>query len=111
MARFIRLVLAHGAGHAPAFWFFSDPHYPEDEAAGRLDIVDYRGYAEIEGILEALGYPFSRPAGPVRDLALPPEERARFLREFGAYYALAVSALNRVRWDREQARALRVRSG
>jgi hypothetical protein len=111
MTRFIRLVLAHGAGHAPAFWFFSDPHYPEDEAAGRLDIVDYRGYKEIEGILEALGYRFSRPAGPVRDLALPPEERARFLREFGAYYALAVSALNRVRWDREQARARRVWSG
>ena len=111
LARFIRLVLTHEVGPAPALWFFSDPQYREDEAAGRLDIVDYRGYEEIEGILEALGYPFSRPAGPVRDLPVPGPERGRFLRDFGAYHTLAVSAVNRARWDREQARARRDRSG
>lgn len=105
---FIRLVFAHEERPGPPFWFFSDPHYPDDEVAGRMDIVDYRAYDGVERILEALGYPFSRPAGPVRDLPLPGAERARFLREFGAYYALAISGVNRVRWERDQKRARRM---
>lgn len=76
-----------------------------------MEIVDYRGYEKIERILEALGYPFSRPAGPVRDLPLPGPERGRFLREFGAYHTLAVSAVNRVRWERDRARSRRISAG
>ena len=96
---FVQLVLLQNNRSSPPFWFFSDSCNGDGNDQGHLEICDYRGYQEVEKILQAFGYSFCRPAGMVRQVHLSNAERKEFFEIYGKYYTVAASAVHKLNWE------------